>query len=185
MQGDQRPSRSWPRPGRCADRSGRRGDTHPDGHHYAKDGDFYCADCWADDPPGSDLPGYALRDCRNWGAGDLIVEGAGGRREAETTAPCNQESTAGLVVETPGCPWDGRSRLHRWRQPPRCGLVGFVKVGDLERSAALRRRTSAQRADRGRRTTASSQRAGTGHHTRPLRAPPTRTGGLRPCRSGE
>jgi len=19
---------------------------HPDGHHYAADGDFYCADCW-------------------------------------------------------------------------------------------------------------------------------------------
>ena len=19
---------------------------HPDGHHYAEDGDFYCADCW-------------------------------------------------------------------------------------------------------------------------------------------
>ena len=19
---------------------------HPDGHHYADDGDFYCADCW-------------------------------------------------------------------------------------------------------------------------------------------
>ena len=24
---------------------------HPDGHHYSDDGDFYCADCWADDPP--------------------------------------------------------------------------------------------------------------------------------------
>jgi len=21
---------------------------HPDGHHYAEDGDFYCADCWAE-----------------------------------------------------------------------------------------------------------------------------------------
>jgi hypothetical protein len=21
---------------------------HPDGHHYAEDGDFYCADCWED-----------------------------------------------------------------------------------------------------------------------------------------
>jgi hypothetical protein len=20
---------------------------HPEGHHYAADGDFYCADCWA------------------------------------------------------------------------------------------------------------------------------------------
>jgi hypothetical protein len=23
---------------------------HPDGHHYADDGDFYCADCWAEEP---------------------------------------------------------------------------------------------------------------------------------------
>jgi hypothetical protein len=21
---------------------------HPDGHHYAEDGDFYCADCWTE-----------------------------------------------------------------------------------------------------------------------------------------
>ena len=21
---------------------------HPEGHHYAEDGDFYCADCWAE-----------------------------------------------------------------------------------------------------------------------------------------
>lgn len=21
---------------------------HPDSHHYANDGDFYCADCWAE-----------------------------------------------------------------------------------------------------------------------------------------
>jgi hypothetical protein len=29
--------------------AGAGGDTdliHPDGHHYADDGDFYCADCW-------------------------------------------------------------------------------------------------------------------------------------------
>lgn len=24
---------------------------HPDGHHYDEHGDFYCADCWAEDPP--------------------------------------------------------------------------------------------------------------------------------------
>ncbi|MHB8245503.1 MAG: hypothetical protein ACYDGN_09145 [Acidimicrobiales bacterium] len=32
------------------DRCGTSVDTdliHPDGHHYAADGDFYCADCWA------------------------------------------------------------------------------------------------------------------------------------------
>ena len=23
---------------------------HPDGHHYAEDGDFYCADCWEAGP---------------------------------------------------------------------------------------------------------------------------------------
>ncbi len=23
---------------------------HPDGHHYAEDGDFYCADCWEEEP---------------------------------------------------------------------------------------------------------------------------------------
>jgi hypothetical protein len=23
---------------------------HPDGHHYADDGDFYCADCWQEEP---------------------------------------------------------------------------------------------------------------------------------------
>lgn len=31
------------------DRCGTSVDTeliHPDGHHYADDGDFYCADCW-------------------------------------------------------------------------------------------------------------------------------------------
>ena len=31
------------------DRCGTSVDTdlvHPDGHHYAEDGDFYCADCW-------------------------------------------------------------------------------------------------------------------------------------------
>ena len=22
---------------------------HPDGHHYADDGDFYCVNCWQDD----------------------------------------------------------------------------------------------------------------------------------------
>jgi hypothetical protein len=22
---------------------------HPDGHHYADDGDFYCADCWEEE----------------------------------------------------------------------------------------------------------------------------------------
>lgn len=22
---------------------------HPDGHHYAEDGDFLCADCWAEE----------------------------------------------------------------------------------------------------------------------------------------
>lgn len=34
------------------DRCGTSVDTdliHPDGHHYSDDGDFYCADCWADD----------------------------------------------------------------------------------------------------------------------------------------
>jgi hypothetical protein len=33
------------------DRCGTSVDTdliHPDGHHYADDGDFYCADCWFD-----------------------------------------------------------------------------------------------------------------------------------------
>ena len=32
------------------DRCGTSVDTdliHPDGHHYADDGDFYCADCWS------------------------------------------------------------------------------------------------------------------------------------------
>jgi hypothetical protein len=39
------------------DRCGTSVDTdliHPDGHHYAEDGDFYCADCWAGDDPDSD-----------------------------------------------------------------------------------------------------------------------------------
>ena len=33
------------------DRCGTSVDTdliHPDGHHYAEDGDFLCADCWAE-----------------------------------------------------------------------------------------------------------------------------------------
>jgi len=36
------------------DRCGTSVDTdliHPDGHHYADDGDFYCADCWYGDDP--------------------------------------------------------------------------------------------------------------------------------------
>ena len=36
------------------DRCGTSVDTdliHPDGHHYAADGDFLCADCWEGDAP--------------------------------------------------------------------------------------------------------------------------------------
>lgn len=35
------------------DRCGTSVDTdliHPDGHRYSDDGDFYCVDCWDDDP---------------------------------------------------------------------------------------------------------------------------------------
>jgi len=31
---------------------------HPDGHHYAEDGDFYCADCWRGDDRNDQARGF-------------------------------------------------------------------------------------------------------------------------------